>query len=115
MASNLCIKQFMDIKKMDLNDYVIDNNINIKMYNSGQAMGPHYDGQDGHTKLQYSLVLYLNNDYEGGEIYFKNQNISLKPTAGSLILFPSQQPFEHESKMIISGYKYMVPSHIYAK
>jgi predicted 2-oxoglutarate/Fe(II)-dependent dioxygenase YbiX len=57
-----------------------------------------------------SAVLYLNDDYEGGELNFKDQNITIKPEAGSIVIFPSVAPFYHESKEIISGNKYMCPA-----
>ena len=70
-------------------------------------MGPHADGYDGNTDLAFSMVEYLNDDYEGGEISFPNHNITIKPEKGSLIMFPSQDPFVHEVKPIISGDRYM--------
>lgn len=44
---------------------------NIKKYNSGLSMGSHFDQLDGDNTLRYSLVMYLNDDYEGGEISFQ--------------------------------------------
>lgn len=44
---------------------------NIKKYNSGVGMGAHFDQLDGDQTLRYSLVMYLNDDCEGGEISFQ--------------------------------------------
>ena len=44
---------------------------NIKKYNPGLSMGSHFDQLDGDNTLRYSLVMYLNDDYEGGEISFQ--------------------------------------------
>lgn len=44
---------------------------NIKKYYTGMAMGAHFDQLDGDKSLKYSLVMYLNDDYEGGEISFQ--------------------------------------------
>lgn len=44
---------------------------NIKKYYPGMAMGSHFDQLDGDKTLRYSLVMYLNDDYEGGEISFQ--------------------------------------------
>lgn len=46
-------------------------NFNIKKYNTGMAMGSHFDQLDGDKTLRYSLVMYLNDDCEGGEISFQ--------------------------------------------
>jgi hypothetical protein len=108
---------------------------NIKKYNTGVGMGAHYDQLDGDKTLRYSLVMYLNDDCEGGEISFKlsdyedhNKVISpdldysvavnnnqidfgVKPKAGSVIIFPSSAPYYHIAHRVKSGVKYMVPSH----
>jgi hypothetical protein len=44
---------------------------NIKKYNTGMGMGAHFDQLDGDKTLRYSLVMYLNDDCEGGEISFQ--------------------------------------------
>lgn len=44
---------------------------NIKKYNTGMGMGAHFDQLDGDKTLKYSLVMYLNDDCEGGEISFQ--------------------------------------------
>ena len=72
-------------------------------------MGPHIDSYSDSPKEVLSIVLYLNNNYEGGELYFKNQNIKIKPEAGSLIAFPSVDPYFHESMPVLSGIKYISP------
>jgi predicted 2-oxoglutarate/Fe(II)-dependent dioxygenase YbiX len=87
----------------------ISKEFDIKKYNTGQMMGPHADQNDGDTNLNYSIVAYLNDNYEGGEISFPNHNAMIKPEAGSIIVFPSADPYLHESKEITSGIKYMSP------
>ena len=44
---------------------------NIKKYYTGMGMGAHFDQLDGDQTLRYSLVMYLNDDCEGGEISFQ--------------------------------------------
>ena len=80
------------------------------MYNTGLEMGLHHDTSDGDPLLKFSLVTYLNDDYEGGEIEFPNLNIKIKPSAGSTIIFPSTYPYEHTSRKIEKGFKYMTTS-----
>lgn len=106
---------------------------NIKKYYAGTGMGAHYDQLDGDKTLRYSLVMYLNDDFDGGEISFKISDYSaekvgvdldydlalknnafdfgIKPAAGSVIIFPSSAPYYHIAHLVKTGYKYMVPGH----
>jgi hypothetical protein len=49
---------------------------NIKKYDAGMAMGSHFDQLDGDKTLRYSMVMYLNDDYDGGEISFQLRDYS---------------------------------------
>jgi hypothetical protein len=49
---------------------------NIKKYNTGMGMGAHFDQLDGDKTLKYSLVMYLNDDCDGGEISFQLKDYS---------------------------------------
>lgn len=108
---------------------------NIKKYDTGLHMGSHFDQLDGDTTLRYSLVMYLNDDYEGGEISFKitdyvdiykdtspepdyetavknnKVDFGIKPKANSVIIFPSSAPYYHTAHRVKSGFKYMIPGH----
>lgn len=119
--------------------FVQDRNLNIIpnispyldmcKYTQGGSLGPHYDGQDGDTRLLYSIVMYFNNDYRGGQISFtidnetkskpsanindKNIDFWIKPNPGSAVIFPSTYPYLHQSHPIIAGEKYMSTSFIF--
>ena len=81
--------------------------LSISKYFVGKQMGPHADAHDDDPAKTISCVLYLNDNYEGGELNFPNHKIMIKPEAGSLVIFPSK--YLHESKVIKSGVKYMAP------
>lgn len=66
--------------------------ISIAKYDAGKSMGPHTDTQTG---AHISAVLYINDNYNGGDIDFPNQEFNVKPTAGSVLVFPSVEPFVH--------------------
>jgi len=54
-----------------------------------------------------SGTIKLNDDYEGGELYFPRQNFSNQDIPiGKCILFPSQVTHGHTSKKLLSGTKY---------
>jgi hypothetical protein len=79
----------------------------ILKYSAGDKMPAHSD--HGTTSRVISLILYLNDDYYGGEITFPYLNISIKPSAGSVLMFPSNFIYTHEVKEITDGYRYSFP------
>jgi len=57
-----------------------------------------------------SLLIYLNDDYEGGELVFKRLLYKLQPRAGMLVWFPSDVRYEHMARPVISGKRYVLVS-----
>jgi hypothetical protein len=78
-----------------------------------------YDGPGTHFKIHadhgptyvctISVLVYLNDEFEGGETYFPRMDgLSIKPKAGDIAVFPSTYIYEHASQDMISGVKYAV-------
>lgn len=110
---NLCVDDYSKHIDMDLG--FLPNEITIRKYYPGGQMGPHIDCEDDdiESRLTVSMVLYLNDDFEGGEVEFPKQNIKLKPEPGSLLIFPSTKPYYHSSSKVIDGNKYMCPNFMF--
>lgn len=87
--------------------------ISIAKYSTGKEMGSHVDSYEDGRSPVLSVVLYINDNYDGGELYFKEQDVSIKPSAGSLIAFPSVAPYYHQSMTVTKGIKYMSPGFWY--
>jgi Rps23 Pro-64 3,4-dihydroxylase Tpa1-like proline 4-hydroxylase len=79
--------------------------INVLRYQTGQEYKSHYDGATSSGRA-ISPILYLNDEYEGGEIEFVHQNYTLKPKAGTLAIFPANYAFSHIAHPVTSGTKY---------
>jgi hypothetical protein len=54
-------------------------------------------------------LFYLNDEYEGGELYFPNQGIQFKPKAGAAYFFPGDLNYIHGVTEIKSGIRYVIP------
>lgn len=54
-------------------------------------------------------LFYLNDDYEGGELYFPLQEVQFKPKAGAAYFFPGDRNYIHGVTEIKSGIRYVVP------
>ena len=75
----------------------------------------HADGENKNEKhpffwRNFGCVYYLNDDYEGGEIYFPNQNIKLKPKPNTLVFFPGTLEYLHGVNPITNGIRYTLTS-----
>lgn len=70
----------------------------------------HVDSVDPEPWIEFSTVVYLNDDFTGGEIYFPNQNFSYKPKKLSAVFFPSAgSEYIHGVTEILSGNRYTIP------
>jgi hypothetical protein len=81
--------------------------INLLRYQFGQKYDAHYDGGSA-TKRAVSPILYINDNYEGGELEFVNFGLKIKPKAGSLYLFPATYAYRHIAHPVTSGTKYAI-------
>ena len=54
------------------------------------------------------ILLYLNDDYEGGEFYVAEKEF--KPKKGSAIIFPSNFMYPHEAKAVTKGTRWSIVS-----
>jgi len=76
-------------------------------YRGGQKFNFHNDW-GSHNNRVISYLIYLNDDYSGGEIDFKYIGIKFKPKANSMVIFPSNFLFAHEALPVESGEKFAV-------
>lgn len=68
----------------------------------GSSLKEHYDSVQS-ISLSHAIVLYLNDDYIGGELYFNKFNINFRPPVKSLIKFPSTEDYMHGIKTVGDG------------
>ena len=82
--------------------------LRIGRYGVGGHYSPHADA--GSSERTLSGLLYLNNDFTGGDLNFPHQELTLKPEEGMLVLFPSNYLFVHQSLPLTEGKKYVCVS-----
>ena len=111
------IKQLIQKYQRLVHDFVTNEyNITLKPYNEtkthiarftvGHGMHEHFDSSKPND---IATLLYLNDDYLGGEIYFPELDIFIKPGSGDLLCFPDTPSFVHGVKPILSGTRYTAP------
>jgi hypothetical protein len=79
--------------------------INFVRYGADQHFAVHTDHGFSYT-CTVSSIAYLNDDYEGGELWFPYLNIAFKPQKGDILIFPSTYIYAHASLKVTSGIKY---------
>lgn len=79
--------------------------VNFVKYGKGEQFNVHSDHGDEYT-CTVSSVMYLNDDYEGGELYFRNFDYTYVPCAGDIVICPSSYLYAHASLPVKSGIKY---------
>lgn len=78
----------------------------------GSFAEPHADNTDENgnpsswRQHKYVAILYLNDDYVGGELYFTQHNIEIAPKAGTLVIFNPNSENLHGVKMVTCGSRY---------
>jgi|688.fasta_scaffold36939_4 hypothetical protein len=93
----------------------------VNRWDAGDSLKLHADSENesctavlrsytGHSLppflIMYSALIYLNDDYEGGELCFPLHGIEIKPKPGTLIMFPGNCMYLHEVKEVVSGHRY---------
>lgn len=133
-------RSFVKDRELDIVDPNISPFAGVMKYTPGLEMGAHFDAQAGDESLQWSIIVYINDNYEGGELSWilhdkdlrdpqysnlkpksdledpENENLIdfwIKPEAGSALIFPSTFPYRHQVHLMKSGNKYMCPGFIF--
>ena len=87
-------------------------------YDVGGHYQPHIDGEGiwtapYQTQLwiktvdrDLSMVLYLNNEFEGGDFVFPDLHIRVRPEPGLLVCFPSNRYYRHGVEPVTKGNRY---------
>lgn len=73
------------------------------LYDKGHFIKAHRDSGDAFPDRLFTIVTYLTDEYEGGEIRFPRIGCEFHPKAGEALIFPSD--FVHDVKAVESGHK----------
>ena len=108
-----CFEEVIKRYKEDFPDFNVQHttDFRINRYSEGHFMSRHVDnnhhshGQEwGYP--QVSALLFLNNDYDGGE--FQVSNSFFSPSKGSSIIFPSNFMYPHSVDKITKGTRWSI-------
>jgi hypothetical protein len=80
---------------------IFEEESQLVRYSEHSMLAPHSDCPQWNFELPYfdlSTIMYINDDYLDGEIYFDEFDYTYKPVSGELLLFPSY--FTHGTNRI---------------
>jgi len=93
-----------------------DSGVSIAKTMIGHTPEEHADSQnmDGTPKdncsdFYVSAVVYLNDDFDGGELVFPKIGYSHKPVAGGCVIFPSHIGYSHYVDSVFTGERIVLP------
>jgi Rps23 Pro-64 3,4-dihydroxylase Tpa1-like proline 4-hydroxylase len=83
-------------------------------YETGDFYKAHTD-HHGNIPRTLSIIYFLNNDYEGGSIFFQNPMtgediMEIKPEIGRLLLWPSNFIYPHRVDKVTKGRRHVLVS-----
>jgi predicted 2-oxoglutarate/Fe(II)-dependent dioxygenase YbiX len=111
------LQPFMPAKRLIWDVCGLNERFRFYRYDVGQKFDLHYDGCFRRSDVEeslYTFMIYLNDDFVGGETNFYLQNgrlrLSVKPEKGKALLFWHAQL--HEGAPVRTGRKYVVRSDV---
>jgi hypothetical protein len=88
------------ISNLFLSYGVVNNIQSIQRFEVGGSMGVHIDKMPSNN-VRYGMVCYLNDNYTGGEVYYPDLGIEIKPKLRSLVIHKGD--IRHGVKEVLSG------------
>jgi hypothetical protein len=86
------------------------SDLTILKYEVGDYYKEHVDASEANlcSRRHLSFLIYLSDNFEGGQTNFRRQNICVKPHRGFAVVFPSGITHPHESLVVTAGVKYAI-------
>jgi hypothetical protein len=91
-----------ELIKVSSEDLHLSGFATIQRMQEGVELKSHTD-QHTDPSIKYATILYLNDDYVGGELFFEKNGLEIKPEKKSMLIFPGNDKFEHGVKHVGKG------------
>lgn len=84
----------------------------IQRQYEGAQLTEHVDNH-ADPEILYAAIMYINDDYVNGELFFSRLNFEIKPPSKSLLIFPSGEKYLHGVKPPGAGpHRYVLPAFV---
>jgi hypothetical protein len=119
-VAEIILRSNLDVKRYISNFFNIDKEIypdtlQVIRWFPGMSQPPHADDMtntdiNGFEHRLYGSIIYLNDNYSGGETYYPEHNIYIKPEAGKMIVHPGTPEYIHGVTTIENDVRYTIAS-----
>lgn len=96
---------------------LVPDTLDLVRWIKGYELFPHADkenppGGEPHPFpwRDFASIIYLNDDFDGGQIYWPFKNVEIKPKKGMLAIHPGTDEFRHGVREVPRGNRYTIAS-----
>ena len=99
-------------------DTVYPDHLSVSRWFPGTSLPPHVDdmtdskeeGDEWFHHRDFGIVVYLNEEFTGGETYYPNHEVDVEPKVGRLVIHPGDSNHEHGVRKVEGGTRYTLSS-----
>ncbi len=103
MISSILQKRLGDLVRLSDDRLELAGFGTLQRMQSNVELKAHTD-QDTDPSIKYAAILYINDDYKDGTLFFQNkENSDLRPSPGTLLVFPGNEEYEHGVRHVGEG------------
>lgn len=86
------------------------SDVTLVRYSHGAYYKEHIDAADERfcARRQVSVIVYLSDQFDGGETYFRRQSLTVTPVKSDAIVFPAGITHPHEALPVRNGSKQII-------
>ena len=116
------LMRYIDMHPMILNTLWWRNRGHVLKYSPNGILGEHNDNDSNYRVIDgeryptsrpqaiyqvLACIIYLNDNFEGGEMYFPYADVEYHPVKGDLVFFPQNYVGTHGVRRITAGERYL--------
>lgn len=95
------LKEYKSVEDIQFLSYPVGGHYTI--HNDSEYFNPDLNKWERVAPRDISVIMYLNDDFEGGELEFPALGLTIRPYSGLIITFPSYYEFAHRVNPVTKG------------